>query len=46
MFSHVTLGTRDLERARRFYGPIMSSLGLAEPFALPGTLISGCHAPA
>ncbi len=41
MFSHITIGTNDLERARRFYDPVMATLGLAAPFALPGTLIFG-----
>jgi catechol 2,3-dioxygenase-like lactoylglutathione lyase family enzyme len=41
MFSHVTLGTGDLERARSFYDPVMASLGLAAPFTLPGTLVYG-----
>ncbi len=41
MFSHITLGTDDLERARRFYNAVMPRLGLTEPFALPGTLVFG-----
>jgi len=41
MFSHVTLGTDDLERARSFYDPVMAALGLAAPFSLPGTLVYG-----
>lgn len=41
MFSHITLGTDDLERARRFYDAIMPTLGLTVPFALPGTLVFG-----
>jgi len=41
MFSHVTLGTQDLNRARQFYEPVMATLGLSSPFALPGTLIFG-----
>lgn len=28
MFSHVTVGTRDLERAGRFYDAVLSPLGL------------------
>ena len=41
MFSHITLGTDDLERARRFYDAVMPTLGLTSPFALPGTLVFG-----
>ena len=41
MFSHVTLGTADLDRAARFYRAVMPTLGIAEPFALPGTLAFG-----
>lgn len=41
MFSHITLGTNDLERARRFYEPVMSALGIAQPFTLPGSLVFG-----
>ena len=28
MFLYITLGSNDLDRARRFYGPVMASLGL------------------
>ncbi|WP_419808468.1 VOC family protein [Sphingomonas sp.] len=41
MFSHVTLGTSDLDRAARFYRAVMPALGLSEPFALPGSLVFG-----
>jgi catechol 2,3-dioxygenase-like lactoylglutathione lyase family enzyme len=41
MFSHVTLGTDDLEQARSFYDPVMAALGLAAPFSLPKTLVYG-----
>lgn len=41
MFSHVTLGTSDLERARAFYDPVTATLGLSTPFPLPGTLVYG-----
>ncbi len=41
MFSHVTLGTNDLERARAFYVPVMDALGIGQPFQLPGTLAFG-----
>ena len=41
MFSHVTLGTADLERARAFYEPVMATLGIGEPFSLPGRLVFG-----
>ena len=41
MFSHITLGTNDLERARLFYEPVMASLGIGQPFQLPATLVFG-----
>lgn len=41
MFSHITLGTDDIERARRFYEPVMATLGLEQPFALTETLVFG-----
>jgi catechol 2,3-dioxygenase-like lactoylglutathione lyase family enzyme len=41
MYSHTTLGTDDLERARAFYEPVMTALGIAQPFTLPGTLVFG-----
>jgi catechol 2,3-dioxygenase-like lactoylglutathione lyase family enzyme len=41
MFSHVTLGTNDLERARLFYTPAMAALGIGVPFELPGMLSYG-----
>jgi catechol 2,3-dioxygenase-like lactoylglutathione lyase family enzyme len=41
MFSHITLGTDDLEQARRFYAPVMAALGIGVPFELPGMLIYG-----
>ena len=41
MFSHVTLGTADPARAAAFYRAVMPTLGIAEPFPLPGTLVFG-----
>jgi len=41
MFSHITLGTNDIGRAQRFYEPVMATLGIAQPFTLPGTLVFG-----
>lgn len=41
MFSHITLGTNDLERSRRFYEPVMAALGIGQPFELPNTLVFG-----
>ena len=32
MFSHVTLGSNDIERSRRFYEPVMAALGITQPF--------------
>lgn len=33
MLSHVTVGVKDVEEARRFYGPIFEALGLKPRFA-------------
>ena len=41
MFSHITLGTNDFERARRFYEPVMATLDVTQPFELPATLVFG-----
>jgi catechol 2,3-dioxygenase-like lactoylglutathione lyase family enzyme len=41
MFSHITLGTNDLERSRRFYEPVMAALGIDQPFELPNKLVFG-----
>ncbi|WP_425230264.1 VOC family protein [Sphingomonas sp.] len=41
MFSHVTLGSADLDRAAAFYRPVMATLGLIEPFALDRALVFG-----
>ena len=41
MYSHITLGTDDLEAARRFYVPVMAALGIEQPFDMPGTLVFG-----
>jgi catechol 2,3-dioxygenase-like lactoylglutathione lyase family enzyme len=41
VFSHITFGTDDIERARRFYEPVMATLGVEQPFELPGTLVFG-----
>jgi len=41
MFSHITLGSNDLERSRRFYEPVMATLGVQQPFELPGTIAFG-----
>jgi len=41
MFSHITLGTNDLDRARRFYEPVMATLDITQPFKLPATLVFG-----
>jgi catechol 2,3-dioxygenase-like lactoylglutathione lyase family enzyme len=35
MFSHVTVGTRDLERAGRFYDALLSPLGLQRRVVAP-----------
>ena len=32
MFSHVMVGTNDIERARRFYDAVLAVLGVGEPF--------------
>ena len=41
MFSHVTLGADGLPRARRFHEASMPTLGLDQPFTLPGALVFG-----
>ncbi|MCW3849269.1 VOC family protein [Sphingomonas sp. LB-2] len=41
MYSHTTLGTADLDRARAFYEPVMAALGIAQPFQLPGSIVFG-----
>ncbi len=41
MFSHITLGSNDLDRSRAFYEPVMAALGVEQPFELPGTLAFG-----
>lgn len=41
MFSHVTLGTNDAVNSRRFYEAVMPTLGIGQPFTLPGTLVFG-----
>ena len=33
MFSHVMVGTNDIDRARRFYDAVLGVLGAGEPFA-------------
>lgn len=35
MFSHITVGTRDLERARRFYDAVLLPLGLKRRVVTP-----------
>ncbi|MCB1329145.1 MAG: VOC family protein [Maritimibacter sp.] len=35
MFSHVTLGIADLDRALAFYRPLTAALGLVEKFSTP-----------
>ena len=35
MFSHVTVGTRDLERAGRYYDAVLAPLGLKRRIVLP-----------
>jgi catechol 2,3-dioxygenase-like lactoylglutathione lyase family enzyme len=41
MYSHTTLGTNDLERARRFYEPVMATLGIGQPFPMEASLAFG-----
>ncbi len=33
MFSHIMVGSNDLERSRRFYGAVLGVLGAGEPIA-------------
>jgi catechol 2,3-dioxygenase-like lactoylglutathione lyase family enzyme len=32
MFSHIMIGTSDIERAKRFYDAVLGTLGAGEPF--------------
>lgn len=32
MFSHIMIGTNDIERAKRFYDAVLGTLGVGEPF--------------
>lgn len=41
MFSHVTVGSSDLDRSRAFYEPVMTTLGIKQPFQMPGALVFG-----
>ncbi len=41
MFSHATVGSNDLARARAFYEPVMAALSISSPFAMPGALVFG-----
>lgn len=41
MFSHVTLGTNDLARAKVFYEPVMAALSIPVPFAMQDALVFG-----
>ncbi len=48
MFSHVTVGVSDFDRALGFYRPLMSALGLVEKFSepdVPGQHWAGYVAP-
>src|SRR4029077_14645564 len=40
MFSHVTLGTNNLERAEKFYDAVMGELGHAVLFKFPPNVIA------
>ena len=35
MFSHVMVGTNDIERSRRFYDAVLGVLGAGDPFTSP-----------
>jgi catechol 2,3-dioxygenase-like lactoylglutathione lyase family enzyme len=41
MFSHITLGSADIDRSRAFYEPVMATLGIDQPFKREGGLIFG-----
>lgn len=49
MFSHVTVGSQDLPRSRRFYAPLTHALGYqrreARPDGGPDALCGSCSAP-
>ena len=36
MFSHVMVGTNDIERSRRFYNAVLGVLGAPEPIRVAG----------
>lgn len=33
MFNHIMVGTNDIERSRRFYDPVLATLGVGAPMA-------------
>jgi len=39
MFTHVMVGTNDMERARRFYDAVLGALGMGSPVVNRGRLI-------
>ncbi|QNQ11621.1 VOC family protein [Sphingomonas alpina] len=41
MFSHITLGSSDIDRSRAFYEPVMTALGIGQPFQLDQGLVFG-----
>lgn len=41
MFSHISIGTSDFDRARAFYEPVMAALGLTQPFQMEGAIAFG-----
>ncbi len=43
MFSHVMVGTNDLERSKRFYDAVLGVLGVGEPHRnVNATGLQGC----
>jgi len=43
MFSHVMVGSNDIERSKRFYDAVLGALGVGEPRSIwqaPATLVS------
>ncbi len=45
MIDHISLGVADLERATRFYEPVLAALGLSRLVTRPGTVGFGKASP-
>jgi catechol 2,3-dioxygenase-like lactoylglutathione lyase family enzyme len=45
MFSHVMVGTNDIERAKRFYDAVLAVLGAGEPYRNQNAIGFKCSSP-